>query len=252
MRQLVPARRGVASARRALFLVMVAFCTMLAAWFVCNAATLGRRKRLTFASNTATDRARAFVVADADGFVASFSALDLIARGAPSGDAYRARVAGSLREPTFDERTAVNTAINAMTTPLKYNPHDVVVVADAAVEGGMPHTRGTFVFLPEGAFGSPSALRATLAHELVHIDQRARPQRARAWATEHGYAPVDGPRPARSRANPDLDGLQWAFRGSPVAFLYASDRPESLRDGRVVGASGYEHPYENQAYAAEP
>ena len=187
-----------------------------------------------------TSDVRAFLAADADGLVAGFSDADLRARGAGSRAEYVARSASSVRSPTERERARLPEEARA----------SAVVVTDDRYEGGLPHTRGAFMFLPADLFAA-SELDAVVAHELVHLRQRARPDEARAWAAAHGYRPsARQERVPRERANPDLDGVAWdGPDGRRVAFAYSGEAPRDLHDGRVVGGTGYEHPYEHQAYA---
>ena len=196
--------------------------------------------------------AHAFLASDADGFVATFSAADFLARGlargltAPDAHAhYNALAAAGVRAPTPAERARL---------PAEARDR-AVVVEDPRYEGGLPHTRGEFMFLPAGLFSQGRAdLDTVVAHELVHLRQRARPAEARAWAEAHGYRLAgDGTqqRLPLQRANPDLDGLAWEGPdGRRVAFVYTSESPRGLQDGHVVGGTEYEHPYEAQAYSA--
>lgn len=231
---------------------MWAFLLMVAAWFVYTAMQQSPgHPRIASSASGAVARARRLLREDSDGFVAGFTSADLVARGALTCEDYCARAANAIRDLGSDERMAVNTALNSLPATLREVAHDVVLVTDGGYEGGMPHTRGRFVFLPERLVDGDQALglRSTLGHELVHVEQRASPARARAWAEAHGYALAPAaPLTALVRANPDLDGRAWTFRGQPVGFVYASDQPRDLRDGSVVGSSGYEHPHEHQAY----
>ena len=202
------------------------------------------RKRVPFVASSPLEAARAFLAGDEDGFVSGFSSADLWARKARSRGEYRLRSARAIRALRRDELTRVNTALNSLPSALTA---DVVVLAtDEAYEGGLPHTRGGFVFLPGDVLASPH-LRGVLAHELVHVDQRRRPDAARQWALDHGYELTDLLIPGL-RANPDLDGHVWARGGRAAGFAYASERPAGLRDGSLLPGNAYEHPYEHQAY----
>ena len=219
---------------------------------------------------TTIEPVREFLRRDHDGFVATFSPADLRARGARSQDEYNTRAARAVRAPTSQESDRLRAAVSVLdindindTLGDLWNKVTVAVVTDDGYEGGMPHTRGRTVFLPEAALTTRAAdaLPGLLLHELTHVSQREDPVRARAWAARNGYTPchMTGKHPLE-RANPDLDGVAWCTQAAfgavgavgeeketRVAFLYSSHTPNGLRDGRVVGAE-YEHPNEAEAY----
>jgi len=198
------------------------------------------------------DAVRWFLASDADGFVATFTNADFHARGAPDRASYCALAARAVRAPSSSEANRLRAALANASPTLKRLPATIVVLG-SEVEGGMPHTRGATIFVSPSVIQMSTIPQLThlLNHELTHVAQRRRPADARSWAVAHGYVQRrDRRRHPLSRANPDLDGVQWdGPDGAPVAFLYRGPRPIGLSDGEVVGGE-YEHPYEAQAYHA--
>lgn len=154
-----------------------------------------------------------------------------------------------------------------------------VVVLSSSAEGGMPHTRaGNIICIP--VYHPKEKLAETLAHELVHIDQRNRPSAWRQRLLEEGWSPVDESElPSswvrRCRLNPDtLAARWWAWEGRyvPLPVFVREDKPD-LKEVEIrwydriekrvgtqipmtltrrygsLGASSLEHPYELFAYS---
>jgi hypothetical protein len=154
-----------------------------------------------------------------------------------------------------------------------------VIIVPASSEGGMPHTRaGNIICIP--VYHPKDHLAETLAHEMVHIDQRARPSVWRQRLLEEGWTPVEESEiPSnwvrRCRLNPDTMASRfWAWEGRyvPLPVFIREDRPE-LKDVEIrwydrqeqivgtqvphtltrrygnLGPASLEHPYELIAYS---
>lgn len=154
-----------------------------------------------------------------------------------------------------------------------------VIIVPASCEGGMPHTRaGNIICIP--VYFPKERLSETLAHELVHIDQRNRPRAWRQRLLEEGWVSVEESEiPSdwlrRCRLNPDtLAARFWAWEGRyvPLPVFIREDKPELReieirwydRQEKQVGTqipitltrkygqlstSSLEHPYELFAYS---
>ena len=210
----------------------------------------------------------ALMTNDSDGYVASFTDVDLKARGAQSKEEYIKLSTLAVREPTQEETERVRGALARLKERRKESDFTdefaVAVMTDDRYEGGMPHTRGLdysqTVFLTEVALqaASEAKLADLLAHELTHVAQRLHPERARAWATAHGYTPCSQIKTRQhhplERANPDLDRNPWCIQTTNnveerVAFIYSNRNPSGLRDGGITpNGANYEHPFEAEAY----
>lgn len=108
---------------------------------------------------------------------------------------------------------------------------EIVTMAPTA-EAGMPHTRPpNLICIP--VYYPEEALPQTLAHELVHIDQRNRRFKWEAWFEKEGWTPLQEdvipPRwLQRCRLNPDtVDSRFWAYKGRhvPLPLYEREDRP---------------------------
>jgi hypothetical protein len=156
-----------------------------------------------------------------------------------------------------------------------------VVIMHPTADGGMPHTRaGDVICIP--AFYPETKLKSTLAHELLHIDQRRRPDEWQRALGEIGWEPVresELPRDLviRCRLNPDTIARPfWCYRSRwiPLPLFERTDRPAlrevqirwwdrkrqvllaHLPDGIHFGDTNtpdvaLEHPYELLAYLNE-
>ena len=230
-----------------LAMAFIAFIAFIAWWLL---------RRMT--EPMADDDVARMLADDADGYVASFSEADLHARGARGKDEYRAMSARAVRKPTREEAARLADTIGRSRDPNEGHAVTFAIVTDDRYEGGMPHTRANVVFLPRASLdpANAAALPGLLAHELTHIRQRRDPASARAWAHGHGYTECPASLAGANgvRANPDLDGKAWCTNAMQrVAFVYNSATPDGLRDGRITPAGAtHEHPYEAEAYGAQP
>jgi hypothetical protein len=109
---------------------------------------------------------------------------------------------------------------------------EIVTMAPTA-EAGMPHTRPpNLICMP--IYYPEEALQQTLAHELVHIDQRNRKYKWDAWFEKEGWSPLHQDQiPSRwlqrCRLNPDtVDSRFWAWkqRHVPLPLYEREDRPD--------------------------
>lgn len=111
-----------------------------------------------------------------------------------------------------------------------------IVTMHPTAEAGMPHTRPpNLICMP--AYFPDSARKETLAHELVHIDQRRRKAPWDSHFEKEGWVSVDVARlPSRwvdrCRLNPDTsDSRFWAWKGRsvPLPLFERDDRPDLRR-----------------------
>jgi hypothetical protein len=153
-----------------------------------------------------------------------------------------------------------------------------VVVLNPSADGGMPHTRGnSLICIP--AYHSESSLEETLAHEMIHIQQKQQPALWKMKMDLAGWKVVDEtiiPEiwRRRCRINPDTFSARffaWEGRHVPLPLFVREDKPDlrdivvrwyDIEEGIVkpspptsfskkygnVGTSSMEHPYELSAY----
>jgi hypothetical protein len=109
-----------------------------------------------------------------------------------------------------------------------------VVMLNPSADGGMPHTRPTnIICLPAYSRESEHRLRETIRHELVHIDQRVRPEVWKARLLEEGWLPdasKDVPEELANRCRLNPDTLQcrfpaWEGRYVPLPLFERADKP---------------------------
>lgn len=108
-----------------------------------------------------------------------------------------------------------------------------------SAEAGMPHTRApNIICMP--LYWKQGSIQETIQHELVHLDQRARPELWVRWAVKEGWTLVNKDDiPERwvrqCRLNPDTMTYRfWAFRERwvPLPMFERADMPK-LREIRV-------------------
>lgn len=116
-----------------------------------------------------------------------------------------------------------------------------VVILNPSADGGMPHTRGTnIICLPAYIRENESLLKETIQHELIHIDQKQRPEfwqnklLEEGWLLNVGHAlPFEVKE--RCRINPDTLQFRfpaWEGRYVPLPYFEREDKP-TLRDIRI-------------------
>lgn len=115
----------------------------------------------------------------------------------------------------------------------------VICWMSPSAEAGMPHTRApNIICMP--LYWKQGSILETVQHELVHIDQRLRPERWVKWAVKEGWTLVDKDEiPERwlrqCRLNPDTMAYRfWAYkeRFVPLPMFERADTPK-LREIRV-------------------
>lgn len=108
-----------------------------------------------------------------------------------------------------------------------------------SAEAGMPHTRApNIVCMP--LYWQQGSIMNTLKHEIIHIDQRERPEKWVRWAVSQGWTRVEENEiPERwlrvCRLNPDTMAYRfWAYKGRwiPLPMYERADKPK-LREIRV-------------------
>jgi hypothetical protein len=111
--------------------------------------------------------------------------------------------------------------------------HTEIVTMHPTAEAGMPHTRPpNLICIPK--YFPEERLDHTLAHELIHIDQRRRRYKWDAFFEREGWKPVSQteipPRwLSRCRLNPDtIDDRFWAWQGQyiPLPLFEREDKPD--------------------------
>ncbi|NDD31695.1 MAG: hypothetical protein EB084_25885 [Proteobacteria bacterium] len=198
---------------------------------------------------------RAIIQADSDGYAAALTSADLHARQTASIAAYVAASAGAADDFTPEERARIRECvaeIDAMPglAALAPIPWVFAKTRDRVYENGLPHTRGSVIFLcPDTTPEDDDALTNLLVHEKVHVFQRLAPDYTDAYIRARGYERTRTRRADYSelvRSNPDLD--EWVYTDAdegPIAALYTSATPASITD---VDMTGHEHPFEAMAY----
>ena len=197
----------------------------------------------------------AIIRTDSDGYAAALTAADLYARQKASVADYVAASAGAAADFTREERLRICECvaeIDAMPglAPLRPIPWVFAKTTGLAYENGLPHTRGSVIFLcPETTPEDDDALTNLLVHEKVHVFQRQAPDYTDAYIRARGYERTRTRRADYSelvRSNPDLD--EWVYTDAdegPIAAVYTSATPDSITD---VDMTGHEHPFEAMAY----
>lgn len=108
-----------------------------------------------------------------------------------------------------------------------------IVTMHPTAEAGLPHTRPpNLICIPK--YYPEEHMEHTLAHELVHIDQRRRKYKWDAFFEREGWKPVSEsdipPRwLSRCRMNPDtIDDRFWAWQGRyvPLPLFEREDKPD--------------------------
>lgn len=198
-----------------------------------------------------------FLNRDEDGYIASLTPIDLVARNVATSQEYKTRVAALAVEPTATQKDRVRDIaaivdqhlVQSNKIKMSTVPWKLAFLKDNLYENGYPHTRGDIIFLSIDELESHD-LASTLLHEKVHVYQRMYPEDMSKYLAENGYKVwklrADEP---MARANPDLDS--WIYidprNNKPMVALYTSSNPSSISDVILQNAA-YEHPYEKMAY----
>jgi hypothetical protein len=108
-----------------------------------------------------------------------------------------------------------------------------IVTMHPTAEAGLPHTRPpNLICMP--AYFPEERMAHTLAHELIHIDQRRRKYKWNAYFEREGWRQLSTDEiPSRwlerSRMNPDtIDERFWAWQGRhiPLPLFEREDKPD--------------------------
>lgn len=206
-------------------------------------------------------------------FLAKLDAANLRARGCETLAQYLRQYRAAIGRATPDEHARVAAAAarvrracrrEAALAHLARVPWRFAKSLGDGAEGGMPHTVGAVVVLPERALREGFAgLDALIVHELCHIFQRREPALARQQATALGFLPrgafarhgLSG----RLRANPDTDLTVYSLHGQEVNAVLRpharslSDTEPRARyaDQRFALCNNHEHPFEILAELCE-
>jgi hypothetical protein len=229
-------------------------------------------------------------------YFGNFNDRDLRARGCVSADQCKARYLGSIvsHKLGFMELRYLRKLVHRASSTLTAHPvyktafetffgreprWRICVLEDGAAEGNFPHTHGDIICLPR-TFLSASRGRddrvRTLIHELIHVQQRARPDLCHLlykhyWHLEPSLPPsLDVTLASRRRSNPDLDDFVWintrsrrgciqvyddtpkiSLAGSrPMQVLLVSkdDHDKLALEDDTTSTCDYEHPNEAMAY----
>ena len=121
--------------------------------------------------------------------------------------------------------------MNVTTQPWLLNTE--IVTLHPTAEAGMPHTRPpNLICMPQ--YYPEDRLQKTLAHELIHIDQRRRPYKWNAFFEKEGWTPIEESEIPqrwlqRCRLNPDtVDQRFWAWKNRyvPLPLFEREDKPD--------------------------
>jgi hypothetical protein len=147
---------------------------------------------------------------------------------------------------TYDHflQTVRRDPINALARQsLSYSPmdqetkpwilHTEIVTMHPTAEAGLPHTRPpNLICIPK--YYPEEHLEHTLAHELIHIDQRRRKYKWDALFEREGWSSISESEiptrwSSRCRLNPDtVDDRFWAWQGRyvPLPLFEREDKPD--------------------------
>jgi hypothetical protein len=201
------------------------------------------------------EEVRDFIQRDEDGYIASLTPLDLLAREVSSISEYIKRIAPA--EISEDHKKNINKLAYMVDTYLMKSgqhklasvPWKIAVTSNATYENGYPHTRKDIIFLSTNEMDSID-LGQTLLHEKVHVYQRMYPAETYQYLRDIGYERWKLRRDEPlARSNPDLD--DWIYidpnTKKPMVAYYSSSKPSSISDVTLDHPS-YEHPFEKMAY----
>lgn len=230
--------------------------------------------RVTFFKSA---RTRSFFKKDADGYVASLTPSDLIARKAASPKHYLERIMDACCEFSRDQKESLGAACvqvdqvlahhpglkescesyGVLTNVLRDIPWKLALTRNKNNEDGYPHTRKDIIFLSTNFFYNDFKDQCrTLLHEKIHLYQRKFPKSCQAALLQNGYRvilmhadPKDHKVDLNLRSNPDLDSYVYVAPNREIyACAYASHNPKSIVDVIYAGPSLIEHPFEKIAY----
>jgi hypothetical protein len=204
-----------------------------------------------------------FIASDSDRYLRSMSQIDLAARNSVSLLDYLSKIAAT--DFSRQEKRAISRSARDVDRRLSQLRGETFARLSAIpwrfaktcddFEGGMPHTRGDTVFLPESVVSKMLAdrrlARRVLIHEKTHLLQRKHPQLAREFISRrYNATPLRPNTSPLRRANPDSDGFDYLDRQTQkiMSELY------SARSATEIYSQGDDprcHPYETMAYEME-
>lgn len=206
-----------------------------------------------------------FVKTDQDMYVARMTPADLSARSCKTHDEYKSKHQALNFSPAQKQLLAkavkdVDSSmlkIGQLSSTVDLRSVSVMSwrfsLMDRRYENSWPHTRESIVFLSPDFF-APTYTHfnylskcETLAHEKIHVFQRAWPEACAIYHISQGFMRI-GFRKQLSlvRANPDLDEYVYSQNCAPCFVSYKNNRPMSMDDVESHGPT--EHPNEAMAY----
>lgn len=195
-------------------------------------------------------------------FIEKLDGPNLKARGVRTHGEYIMRYENSLLKPSAQDRTKLN-AVSARTRKecAVVGLHHLVevpwrfAICEDTLEGGMPHTIGSVIVLPERVMKRREReLGELLVHEATHLHQRAFPDHASKTVSRLGFEPVRRLSSHREilRANPDTNNMIYALgrmevnpvlhQGAETLFEYTLS-PHQRYPG-FASVRNHEHPFE--------
>lgn len=118
-------------------------------------------------------------------------------------------------------------------TPKPWMLNTEIIMMHPTAEAGMPHTRPpNIICMPQ--YYPTERIQETLAHELIHVDQRRRPYKWNGFFEKEGWTPISEEEIpsrwlSRCRLNPDtVDQRFWAWKGQhvPLPLFEREDKPD--------------------------
>lgn len=204
--------------------------------------------------------AKDFIENDYDKYVQHFSIQDLRARKVKTITEYIKKSSEDIIPFTKEQQNVIILCVEHANQYLKQHPLIrfeyfkttpwQFILTKGFYEQGLPHTRGSYIFLSSSFFSLPTEAQInTLIHEKIHLFQRFHKDLVQKDLLNHNYTLYylrkDYP---GIRANPDVDEYIYYH---PSKYLmvatYKSDYPENIQDILQVSVHK-EHPYEEFAY----
>ena len=209
-----------------------------------------------------------FLLTDRDKYFKSLTRADLCARGVDSSEEYATLSSECSSFFNASPKLALTTAARLVDEAMKESSRfsstiDLKTIAEipwrfartvsSKYENAWPHTRASIVFLPEVLPTSSLDLAKLLAHEKIHIFQRAWPEACGVHYVSQGFERISSRcefarrNGVELRANPDLDCYVYSRFQKPCYTKYSSSAPKNMDDVIEMGCT--EHPHEALAYA---
>ena len=203
-----------------------------------------------------------FVMNDRDSYIKGMTPYDLAARSCKTRSEYMEKYSkGSLNFSPAQKQLVANAVVEVDSTLRKLGQFSATIdlrtiatmswvfaLMPKGYENSWPHTRANVIFLTPDFFSSEYInICETLAHEKVHVFQRAWPEACSIYYASKGFSRIaKRSQVALVRSNPDLDAFIYQRLDVPCYVEYKSHRPKSMDD--VVAHGPTEHPNEDMAY----